>query len=261
MRFFIVFLLAVSMFSCGHKEKVQTEQLKKIDEANKQIAERTKQAMTESLPQAVYEKYTAKPVITPNLIEPVKSRIYGNKTARNKIVMLSDFACGHCGIASKELRSRVDENKSLVNLTYVFYPLDGRCNPFLKGHFTDYSCVSIKLMLCAEKQGKVWPAIDFLYANQNDGNKNLITADQLADKMEKQLGLKDLKKCVTSDWLNQRLKKEHEVYANMSVPGTPFVLLNNRQIGGVYKFRDSFGEFIKIVDSKSRPLKENSNRK
>jgi protein-disulfide isomerase len=175
MSFLLCISLIFNMFLyCEQPKKMSPEDVKqakqRINEMKKKVAEKMDTAMIASQPSAVYDKYKAKPVQKLNLIEPVKSRVYGKKTAKNKIVVLSDFACGHCITASKELKARIDENKDLVNLTYVFYPLDRVCNPYSKGKLSDYSCISTKLALCAEKQGKVWKAMDFLYENQRLGN-------------------------------------------------------------------------------------------
>ena len=236
-------------------EEVKQTKAKAL-EINKKVSEKVSQALTMSMPDALYDKYIVKPVIKPNLIEPMRSRIYGKKNAKHKIIIFSDFACSHCKVASKELKDRIDENKNLVNLTYVFFPLDHSCNQYTEGKLSSYSCVSAKLALCAEKQGKVWKAIDFLYDNQEMGNIEPLLLDMIVKKMEKELAISKLDDCLKSSWVEQRLKKETEVYKNMSIPGTPFILLDNRQIGGLFKVQKSFSDFIKYMD-----LKENSQGK
>jgi len=250
-------LLFCTFLSCGEKDKVLPsnkdqlqEQLNKANEINKKVAEKMKQVVGEVLPSSIYEKYKAKPILRINLIEPVKSRVYGKRSAKNKIIVFSDFACSHCKTASKELKARINENKDLVNLTYVFYPLDKACNPNARGKLSGYSCIGVKLALCAEKQGKVWQAIDFLYDDQQTGNVAPFDARSFIKKIEKELNLVGLNECLSSKWLEQRLKKEHEVYKGMDIPGTPYVILNNRQLSNVFKFEDSFNEFMKYFNSK-----------
>ena len=237
------------------QEELQEVKLKAV-EINKKMSEKVSQALTASMPDSLYSKHIAKPVIKPNLVDPVKSRIYGNKNAKHKIIVFSDFACGHCKVASKELKDRIDENKNSVNLTYVFFPLDRSCNPYTEGKLSSYSCVSAKLALCAEKQGKVWKAIDFLYNNQDMGSIEPLLLDMIVKKMEKELAVNKMDECIKSTWVEQRLKKESEVYKNMKIPGTPFILMDNRQLGGVFKIQKSFSDFIKYMD-----LKENSHGK
>ncbi|MCX6112209.1 MAG: thioredoxin domain-containing protein [Proteobacteria bacterium] len=260
--YFIIFIYLISnMFLYGEQNRqTNPEDIKqakqKAVEINKKMSEKVSQALAMSMPDALYEKYISKPVIKPNLIEPVKSRIYGSKNTKHHIVIFSDFACSHCKVASKELKDRINENKNSVNLTYVFFPLDNSCNPYTEGKLSSYSCVSSKLALCAEKQGKLWKAIDFLYNNQEMGSIEPLLLDMIIKKMEKELAVSKMDECIKSPWVEQRLKKETEVYKSMKIPGTPFILLDNRQLGNVFKVKKSFSDFIKYMD-----LKENSHRK
>ncbi|MEI6079079.1 MAG: thioredoxin domain-containing protein [bacterium] len=258
MGFFTYVLLIFSISAyAGEGKQMTPEEIKetkqKMAEVNKKISEKVGQALEGSMTPALYEKYKTKPIIKPNLVGPAKSRVYGNKTARNNIVVFSDFACGHCKTAAKDLKARINENKKEVNLTYILFPLDNRCNPYMKGKLSDYSCPSIKLALCAEKQGKIWKAMDFLYENQELGNKSPFDLNSFVKKMEKKLVLKGLQECLNSPWLEQRLKQEQEVYKDLKIPGTPFVLLNNKQIGTVYKFQQPFKDFLKYLNLKEDP--------
>ncbi len=189
------------------QEEIKQAKIKAV-EINNKMSQKVKQALTMSMPDALYNKYISKPIIKPNLVEPMKSRIYGNKNAKDKIVIFSDFACSHCKVASKELKDRIDENRKKVNLTYIFFPLDKACNPYTKGKLSSYSCASAQLALCAEKQGKVWKAIDFLYDNQELGNIEPLLLDTIVKKMEKELSISKIDECLKSKWLEQRLKKE-----------------------------------------------------
>ena len=239
----------------NQKVIITKEQLKIIDQKRQEALTLAQKAVVQSQPEFIYDSYIKNEKVTPNL-EPVKSRVYGSKMAKNKLVVFADFACGHCKVASKELKARVDENKKFVNLTYVFYPLDKACNSYVTGKLSDYSCFAAKLALCAEKQGKVWKAIDFLYNNQDMGGIEPLLSDTIIKKMESSLSVSKMDECIKSPWVDQRLKKESEVYRNMKIPGTPFILLNNRQLGGVFKMQKQFSDFIKYVD-----LKEDSQRK
>ena len=256
---YVLLIFSISVYAVEGKQ-MTPEEIKetkqKMAEVNKKISEKVGQALEGSMTPSLYEKYKAKPVIKPNLAEPVKSRIYGNKTASNNMVVFSDFACSHCKTAAKDLKARINENKKEVNITYVLFPLDSKCNPYTKGKLSDYSCSSTKLALCAEKQGKIWKAMDFLYENQELGNKIPFDVNSFVKKMEKKLVLKNLQECLSSPWLEQRLKQEQEVYKDLKIPGTPFVLLNNKQIGTVYKFQQPFKDFLKYLN-----LKENPERK
>jgi protein-disulfide isomerase len=237
------------------KKIITKEQLKIIEQKKQAMLKVAQKAAFETQPEFIYEGYLKSEVMAPNL-EPVKNRVYGNKTARNKLVVFADFACGHCKDSSKELKLRVNENKQLVNLTYVFYPLDKACNKVLKGKLSDYSCVSAKLALCSEKEGKVWKAIDYLYAHQDDSRKLPFDTKKFIGDMGKKLNLKGLDACYSSKWVEDKLNEETIVHKGLKIPGTPIVLLNSRRLGGTYKSKEVFSKFIKFLD-----LKEHAQRK
>ena len=247
-------ILSLSCFAEQPKEvkKIDTRMLKEAEAKRQEVLRLAGKAITNSQPDVIYAQYIKRETMAPNL-EPVKDRVYGNKTARNKLVVFADFACGHCKSSSKELKSRVDENKGLVNLTYVFYPLDKACNKAVNGKLSNYSCVSARLALCAEKNGKVWKGIDYLYEHQNDGRTYPLDTKKFANDMGKKLNIKDLYTCMNSKFIDEKLIAEQLVHKGLKIPGTPVVLLNNRKLGSTYKSDKIFGSFIKYLDSKEHP--------
>ncbi len=255
---YIMMFLSVCCFAeepTKEKKIITKEQLKTIEQKRQKVINVAQKAALETQPEFIYESYLKSEVMVPNL-DPVKNRVYGNKTAKNKLVVFADFACGHCKDASKELKLRVNENKQLVNLTYVFYPLDKACNKVLRGKLSDYSCVSAKLALCSEKEGKVWKAIDYLYAHKDDSRKLPFDTKKFISDMSKKLNLKGLDTCYSSKWVEDKLVEETTVHKNLKIPGTPIVLLNNKRLGGTYKSKVVFSKFIKFLD-----LKEHAQRK
>ena len=248
---YITMLFSLSCFA-EEPKKLSNEQLKMALEKRKEVLELTGKAITKIQPESIYADYLKTEKMIPNL-EPVKDRVYGNKTARNKLVVFADFACGHCKVSSKELKSRVDENKNLVNLTYVFYPLDKACNKAVKGKLSDYSCMAARLALCSEKDGKVWKGIDYLYEHQSDGVKKPLDSKTFAKNMGKKLNIKDIDVCMSSKWVDDKLNNEQLVHKGLNIPGTPIVLLNNRRLGNTYRSDKVFGDFIKYFDLKEHP--------
>ena len=253
---YIMMFLSSACFAQDIAKKIITKEQLKIIEQKRQTALKVVQKVAiETQPDSLYDKYVKSETMIPNL-ESIKNRIYGNKNAKNKLVVFADFACGHCKVTSKELKLRVDENKQLVNLTYVFYPLDQLCNKAVKGKLSDYSCLSAKLALCAEKEGKVWKAIDYLYEQQDTSRQQPFNTKKFISDMSKKINVKGLDACLISKWVDDKLIKEATVHKELKIPGTPIVLLNNKRFAGTYKSKDVFSKFIKILD-----LKENAQRK
>jgi len=248
--YIIVFLISTSFSE--EPKKMDTNVLKTVNERSKVAMDAVSRAMIKTEPETIYAEYLKNEIMLPNL-EPIKSRVYGNKNAKNKLVIFADFACGHCKATSKDLKARVNENKQLVNLTYVLFPLDKVCNKDVDGKLSNYSCFSAKLALCAEKNGKIWKAIDYLYEHQDDSTKLPFDNRKFISDMGKKLKLKDFDACAVSKWVDDALNIEATVHKGLKIPGTPIVLLNNRRLGGVYKNKNIFTKFIKYFDLKENP--------
>lgn len=249
---YIIVFLSCSCFGEEPKKQDAKPLAKMAEEKRQEVLKIVQKNMAQSQPEAIYASYLKNEIMAPNL-EPVKDRIYGSKKARNKMVVFADFACGHCKMASKELKARVNENKDLVNLTYVFYPLDKLCNKAVNGKLSDYSCTAARLALCAEKSKKVWKGIDYLYDHQEDGRKYPFDSTAFAKSMGKNLKIKDLQTCMNSKWADDKLENEQLVHKGLNIPGTPIILLNNRRLGNTYKSDKLFSGFIKYLDLKEHP--------
>jgi protein-disulfide isomerase len=249
-RLIIIFIMfsLVFTFSCKEEKKVEKTKTKLTkQELQKKLSSMMKK-ISNNLDKA-YEKYKEEKEINPKF-KNIRPRIYGKKDTKYNLTVFSDFSCGHCKRANKLLKQRVDENKDLVNLTYIFFPLNKDCNYHLKGKLSDFSCVGVKLSLCAEKQGKVWEGVDYVYNNRPNLRKfkTDFNEKEFILKMEKDLKLKNLDKCYKSNWVKERIKKENDVYKGIKIPGTPIITLNKKRIGGVYKTKDIFKNFLKRIE-------------
>ena len=71
--------------------------------------------------------------------------------------------------------------------------------------------------------------------------------------MEKELKLLGMENCIKSKWIKKRMLEENKIYKGIKIPGTPYVLLNNRAIGKIYKKKDVFHNFIKYLNLKENP--------
>lgn len=246
----LVLSLLLNMVPAQEKPKVD---MKKAEELRKKTMMVLQQKLNNMDTGKAYQKYKTNPTKNPNL-SYIKDRLYGDKNAKNALVMFSDFACGHCKKASKDIMARVDENKKDVNLKYVFFPLDKECNKNLKGKLSDYSCPSFKVALCSEKEGKLKEAIPYLYEKGQ-----IVFRDKKADiklfvsSVGNDLKLKNLSECFNSDWLKKRMEEENLIYKGLAIPGTPIVLLNGKELMPVYRSKVLFKEFINRVNLEKDP--------
>ncbi len=251
-----VFSLLLNTCPAAENKKIDKQDIKKMEETRKKIMMALQQKMKNLDISKVYQKYKSNPIMNPK-IGSIKDRFYGKKDAKYKMLIFSDFACGHCSKTSSDLKLRVDENKELVNLNYIFFPLDKDCNKNIAGKLSDYSCPAFKLALCSEKQGKLKEAIPYLYSKKpNFSKKEKLDLDKLVGSMQKELKLKDLKECMSSSWLKEKIVAENNIYKGIKIRGTPIVLLNGKELLPVYKSNVLFKQFLKKLDSE-----ENSKRR
>jgi len=238
------------------KKKLSKEEMKKLEETRNKIMMMLQQKMKNLDMNKIYDTYNKRPLMNPNT-SSIQDRVYGKKNTKHKLLVFSDFACTHCANASNNLRARVDENKDAVNLNYIFFPLDKDCNKNLKGKLSDYSCPAFKMALCSEKEGKLKEAISYLYDNKPVISKDKkFDANVFLNTMQKTLGLKDIRTCMSSDWLKKKIETENNIYKGIKIKGTPIILLDGKELPPVYKSKELFKQFLKTIE-----LKENSNRR
>lgn len=152
----------------------------------------------------------------------------GSADAPVKIVDFTDPLCGHCA----SLHNVLDEVVNLVpagtfSVEPHFYPLDGACNPSVERKWdTDIRCQAVRAQLCLEADpDKLSRAQKLIFENQQDLNPDKLFS-LLAGFMDK----KALLQCMASDATQKKLIADVEAGNALGLEGTPFVLLNGRQV-------------------------------
>ncbi len=230
---------------------VSSEEAKiNIQKINKIVSEKMRLALEQMQPDLIYKKYSANPLIEIKL-SGLKNRSRGSKNPKHKMVVFTDFACSICSRVSAELKQRLEENKNRLEIVYVLFPLDKKCNASLKGKYSNYSCFSAELALCAEKEGKFFESFDYLY-KKRPSKTTVIDENVFISQMSKELKLKDLNNCMTSGWLKKRMVSENNIYKNIKIPGTPYIFLDGRQLNKIYRFKESFSDFLDYKELKTK---------
>jgi protein-disulfide isomerase len=229
------------------KNKLDDQTQKRLQEINKIVASRMKTVIEQLQPDLVYKKYTSNKLMLPK-ISDLKGRTIGIKDPKHKMLVFMDFACGICNKVSTELKQRLEENKDRLNITYILYPLDKKCNTSVKGKYADYSCFSAELALCAEKENKFFEAFDYLY-NNRPSRISVLDRDTFISEMSKNLSLRSLKGCMKSKWLKERMAIENKIYEDIKIPGTPYILIDGKHLSKVYRLKDPFSNFLDYKES------------
>jgi serine/threonine-protein kinase len=158
---------------------------------------------------------------------PVRAR-KGPENAPVKFVEFTDLLCGHCAQFEKfmeELLAAVPPG--LVSVEPRYYPLDGECNPRLKATAGDgLRCTGAKLQICLESHPRFFEIRKELFANQQKLDLGTMMAIATRHGAEPMV----INACLASPDTEARLKQDIEYATKYGIQGTPFVLLNGREV-------------------------------
>jgi protein-disulfide isomerase len=144
------------------------------------------------------------------------------------VVEFSDFECGHCAKAFRELKQVLPRFKKDVTLVFHHFPLNSSCNPAVDGSFHRFACLAAMASECAAEQGRFWEYHDLLFANQSslDRDSLLEYADRLGLKREEFVA------CLESDRVKQRVENDVREASRLKIESTPTFFLNGRTVLG-----------------------------
>lgn len=170
------------------------------------------------------EQWKAAPVIDASMF-PVHAR-KGNPEAPVKLVEFTDILCGHCAHFEevvREMESMAPEGGLSIEPRY--YPLDGECNPNIKGTAGDgVRCFGAKVQICTEQNPDFFIFRRELYANQRQLDQGLILSIAKRYKIDSE----QLNECVKSEATAARLREDIMYASKCGIQGTPLILLNGR---------------------------------
>lgn len=144
------------------------------------------------------------------------------------IVEFSDFECGHCARAFRNLKRVLPRFGSDVALVFHHFPLDAACNPSVTGSAHRYACLAAMASECAAEQGRFWEYHDLLFGDQSalDRENLLAYAERLSLDRSKFLA------CLDSDRPRQRIEQDVREGTRLGVTSTPTFYLNGRTVTG-----------------------------
>jgi len=177
--------------------------------------------------------------------------VKGSAKAPVTVILYSDPSCPFCGAAAGENQQVIDYlrqrdpswvapvpkiienyvNSGKVKLVFRYFP----------GHGTGEN--AMKVMLCANEQGKFWELHDEIFANQD----KVEDLDQVKT-MARGLGI-DITKidtCLSSKKYDQKIAKDIASGTAAGVQGTPDSFVNGQEVGGAQSFT-AFDSAIKAA--------------
>jgi protein-disulfide isomerase/uncharacterized membrane protein len=150
----------------------------------------------------------------------------GSADAKVKLVEFTDILCGHCA-QFEELSTEIERLAPAGSLSIEprYYPLDGECNPDIKGSSKDgVRCYGAKLQICTEKNPQFFAMRRELFQNQAQLDKGMM----LAIATRHGVSPLELDACMASAQTEARLKEDIAYARKHNIQGTPLVLLNGK---------------------------------
>lgn len=156
-----------------------------------------------------------------------------------RITVFSDFQCPFCKTVADQIPELVRRYPNRINVQYMFYPLDAKCNSNVKGRFHDHACDAASLAACDPKK---FPELhDEIFANQ----------DQLGSGALNDLAKKyDLAGCIENPEMKNKVIESINQGTKYNIKSTPTIIVNGKKIEGTIPNRQFLAIFEDILSGK-----------
>jgi protein-disulfide isomerase len=155
-----------------------------------------------------------------------------------RITVFSDFQCPFCKMVAEQMPELVRRYPKQINVQYMFYPLDSKCNSNLKGRMHESACDAAFLAACSPEK---FPELhDEIFANQDK-----LTQGILGDLAKKH----GLENCVNDEIKNKVIEAINQG-TKYNLKSTPTIIVNGKKIEGTIPNRQFFAIFDDILSKK-----------
>ena len=152
--------------------------------------------------------------------------LVGSSMAALRITDFADVLCSHCASLHKtleEVRKLAPEGSIAIESRY--FPLDGHCNPQIRGRSEDaLRCIAARALICLEGEPQVFDYAGRLYRAQRS-----LTKDRVYEALRPLRPRDELEKCVDAPETAAKLTEDIEWARELEITGTPLVLVNGRR--------------------------------
>ncbi len=164
----------------------------------------------------------------PNLGEPDQESPFKIHMATEKwidapirMVVFSDFECPFCKVVSEQIPDFIRRYGNKINIQYMFYPLDNKCNPNMKNSMHRNACDAAAVAACDAK--KFHEVHDEIFANQKE-----LGSGALQTIMKKH----NLTNCIDNPELKNQIITSINQGTKFNLKSTPTIILNGKKIEG-----------------------------
>ena len=168
-------------------------------------------------------KYLELPQISTN------DAIFGNKDAKVKVVIFSDFQCPYCKVFYKSLRDVMKNYKDSVLFSFKEFPLT-------EIHLQSESAALASM--CAQEQGKFWEYADILYAKQSQWGETKDNASFKSYAQNLRLNTNDFNGCLDNKKYQDKINADITEAQNFGITGTPTIFIGDKVETGALSAED-----------------------
>jgi protein-disulfide isomerase/uncharacterized membrane protein len=176
------------------------------------------------LSKSIVDQYRALPSLgEPDQESPYKIHMGAAKwmDAPIRMVIFSDFECPFCKLVSEQVPDFIRRYKEKINIQYMFYPLDNKCNPNMERPMHRNACDAASVAACDEKQFA--EVHDEIFAHQDK-----LGEGALQDIMKKH----NLTNCIDNPDLKNKIIATINQGTKYNLKSTPTIILNGKKIEG-----------------------------
>lgn len=156
-----------------------------------------------------------------------------------RISVFSDFQCPFCKVVAEQTHELVRRYPKSINIQYIFFPLDAKCNSAVKGGMHAQACDAAYLAACDAK--KFAQVHDEIFANQ----------DKLGDGALADIAKKfDLKGCLENKEVSDKVITLINQGTKFNLRSTPTIIINGKKIEGTIPSNQFFAIFEDILNGK-----------
>lgn len=153
-----------------------------------------------------------------------------------RITIFSDFECPYCKIVSDQMPEIIRQYGQHLNIQYMFYPLDSKCNANMQSRGHVNACEAAAIAACdADKFHAVHDAI---FEHQQTLANDLKTIAQKHG----------VESCINNEEAMNKVIQSINQSDKFNLKSTPTIILNGRKIEGTiptYQFFAIFDEILK----------------
>jgi predicted DsbA family dithiol-disulfide isomerase/uncharacterized membrane protein len=192
---------------------------------------------------SIVEQFRSLPSLgDPDLESPYKVHMATKsfKDAPIRISVFSDFECPFCKVVAEQMPELIRRYPDKINIQYLFFPLDAKCNSNVKTKFHANACDAASVAACDET--KFLEIHDEIFAQQKNIGSGL-----LIDLMNK-FGLKN---CLDNNLIKDKVISAINQATKYNLKSTPTIIINGKKIEGSIPSAQFFAIFEDILNEKN----------